>query len=295
MGVDHAWSAEAWGSDAATPIAYLAGKTERIVLGTGIMQISARVPMMVAMTAASLAALSNNRFVLGLGVSGPQVVEGLHGVAFDQPLSRLRETVAIVRKALSGEKIEHRGREFQLPRPGGQGKALRLDIKPQPDLPIYLATLGPRALEFTGEVANGWLGTSFTPDNAHAYLGHLKNRGRTGRAFLGRPGFTNPSYRRYWRKCRGPRRLAEAGNGVSTGCHGVGRDQLLQRRDSSSRSRRRCSSGAVIVAGRQTRSGGRPGARRDDSTFRTGRNSRNGPRACGRLPAGRHRRNYPTL
>ena len=183
LGADYAWSAEAWSGDAVTPLAYLAAKTQRIKLGTGIMQISARVPSMIAMTASCLAAMSDNRFILGLGVSGPQVVEGLQGVPFARPLSRMRETVAIVRKALAGEKLVFEGREFVLPRPGGEGKALRLDLPPNPDIPIYLATLGPRSLEVTGEIANGWLGTSFTPNAAEAHLGHLRkgaeNAGRT--------------------------------------------------------------------------------------------------------------------
>jgi len=174
LGVDYAWSAEAWSGDAVTPLAYLAAKTERIKLGTGIMQISARVPSMIAMTASCLAAMSNDRFVLGLGVSGPQVVEGLQGVPFARPLSRMRETVSIVRKALAGEKLIFEGREFVLPRPGGERKALRLDLPPNHNNPIYLATLGPRSLEATGEIANGWLGTSFTPNAAEAHLGHLR-------------------------------------------------------------------------------------------------------------------------
>lgn len=174
LGVDHVWAAEAWGGDAVTPIAYLAARTERIRLGTGIMQISARVPSMIAMTASCLSAVSNGRFILGLGVSGPQVVEGLQGVSFKRPLTRMRETVAIVRKALRGEKLEFQGREFVLPRPGGEGKALRLDLPPRPGVPIFLATLGPKALAATGEIADGWLGTSFSPDFAEAHLAHLR-------------------------------------------------------------------------------------------------------------------------
>ena len=174
LGVDYAWAAEAWGRDAVTPLAYLAACTKRIKLGTGIMQISARVPAMMAMTALNLARLSDNRFVLGLGVSGPQVVEGLHGVKFQPALSRLKETVTILRKAFAGEKLEHDGKLFQLPRPGGEGKALRIDQPANPDIQIFLATLGPKALAYTGGYADGWLGTSFTPDHPEAHFDHLR-------------------------------------------------------------------------------------------------------------------------
>ena len=173
LGVAYAWSAEAWGGDAVTSVAYLAAKTEKITLGTGIMQISARTPSMTAMTALTLDHLTNGRFILGLGVSGPQVVEGLHGVAYTAPLTRLKETVDIVRLGFRGEKLQYQGRYHVLPRPGGEGKALRLDYPPR-DIPIYLATLGPKSLEYTGAAADGWLGTSFSPDHAEAHLAHLR-------------------------------------------------------------------------------------------------------------------------
>ena len=170
MGVDYVWSAEAWGMDAVVPLAYLAAKTQHIKLGTGIMQISSRVPPMIAMTAQSLRTVSNNRFVLGLGVSGPQVVEGLHGASFAKPLSRLRECVDIIKLGLASERIAYEGNHYVLPRPGGEGKPIRLSQPPQADLPIYLATLGPKAMEMTGELANGWLGTSFMPEQADIFL-----------------------------------------------------------------------------------------------------------------------------
>lgn len=170
LGVDTVWSAEAWGHDAIAPLAYFAAHTSRIHLGTGIMQISARVPSMTAMTALTMAAISNDRFILGLGVSGPQVVEGLQGRPFRQPLTRMKETVTIVRQAFEGRKLEFDGTHHQLPLPGGEGKALRLAQPPNDKIPIYLATLGPKSLEYTGEVANGWLGTSFTTEHASAHL-----------------------------------------------------------------------------------------------------------------------------
>ena len=174
LGVDAAWSAEAWGQDAVAPLAYLAARTEKIALGTGIMQISARTPSMTAMTALTMAAISGDRFRLGLGASGPQVVEGLQGVPFRAPLSRMRETVEIVRLAFAGEKLVYQGKYHRLPLPDGEGKALRLSQPGNPNIPIYLATLGPRALEYTGAAADGWLGTSFTPEGADAHLEYLR-------------------------------------------------------------------------------------------------------------------------
>lgn len=173
LGVDAAWSAEAWGQDAIAPLAFVAARTSRLLLGTGIMQISARTPSMTAMTALTMAAVSNDRFLLGLGASGPQVVEGLQGRPFAQPLRRMRETIEILRLAFAGEKLAYQGRHHQLPLPGGEGKALRLSQPANPNIPIYLATLSPRGLELTGELADGWLGTSFTPEHAEAHLAHL--------------------------------------------------------------------------------------------------------------------------
>ena len=174
LGVDMVWSAEAWGMDAVASIGYLSAVTENIKLGTGIMQISARTPAATAMTAMSLAQISGDRFLLGLGVSGPQVVEGLHGAAFAKPLSRLREYIEIVRMAMNGERVVYEGDHYVLPRPGGEGKTLKSSIPPKPDMPIYLATLGPKSLELTGELADGWLGTSFIPEHADVFLDRIR-------------------------------------------------------------------------------------------------------------------------
>ena len=183
LGVDVAWSAEAWGYDAVAPLAYLGARTQRMKLGTGIMQISARTPSMTAMTALTMAAITQGRFLLGLGASGPQVVEGLQGKPFAQPLRRMRETIDIVRLAFAGEKLEYHGRHHQLPLPGGEGKALRLAQPGNAEIPVYLATLSPKALELTGELADGWLGTSFTPEHAAAHLEHLeRGAARAGRS-----------------------------------------------------------------------------------------------------------------
>ncbi len=143
LGVDCVWSAEAWGFDAVSPLAFLAARTSRIQLGTGIMQISARAPSMTAMTAITMEALSQGRFLLGLGASGPQVVEGLHGRPYAGPMTRMRETIEIVRQAFAGQRIAYDGKYHQLPLPGGQGKALKLATRPSNKIPIYLATLAP--------------------------------------------------------------------------------------------------------------------------------------------------------
>ena len=173
MGIDSVWSAEAWGMDAVVALGVLAGRTKQIRLGTGIMQISARTPASTAMTALSLDRVSNGRFKLGLGASGPQVVEGLHGAAFAKPLSRMREYIDVVRQGTRGERLQIEGEHFVLPRPGGEGKALKLSMPPR-EIPIYLATLGVKSLELTGEVADGWLGTSFIPEHADAHLAHIR-------------------------------------------------------------------------------------------------------------------------
>ena len=174
LGVDCLWSAEAWGHDAATPLAFMAARTSRIRLGTGIMQAGTRTPALLAMTAMSLNAMSGGRFMLGLGVSGPQVIEGWHGIRFDRPVQRMREIVEIVRRAVTGEHLAYKGKLYELPLPGGEGKALRSAARPQPDIPIYLATLSPRSLEMTGEIADGWLGTSFMPEHARVFFDHLE-------------------------------------------------------------------------------------------------------------------------
>ena len=182
LGVDTVWSAEAWGMDAVASLGYLAAVTDRIRLGSGIMQISARTPAATVATALSMAQISDGRFTLGLGVSGPQVVEGFHGEAFAKPLGRLREYVEIVRMGLAGQRLVYDGEHYVLPRPGGEGKALKSSIRPRPDLPIYLATLGPRSLELTGELADGWVGTSFIPEHADVFFDSI----RTGAERAGR-------------------------------------------------------------------------------------------------------------
>lgn len=179
LGYSVVWAAEAYGTDAATILAWVAAQTERIDVGSAVFQIPARTPAMTAMTAATLDMLSGGRFRLGLGVSGPQVSEGWHGVRFDHPLSRTREYVDIVQKALAREKVEYDGRHWTLPLPDGAGKALRMTAQPvQEHVPLYLAAIGPRNLELTGEVADGWLAIFFSPEHAALSLDRI----RTGRS-----------------------------------------------------------------------------------------------------------------
>jgi F420-dependent oxidoreductase-like protein len=172
LGADSVWVPEFWGYDALTPLAYLAAKTTQIRLATGIVQLGARTPAMVAMSALSLQALSNGRFVLGLGTSGPQVMEGWHGVAFDKPVTRTRETIEIVRAITNGEKLEYAGDVYTLPLPGGEGKSIRAAAPPT-NVPIYIASLGPANLKMTGELADGWIGNSFLPESADVFFGPI--------------------------------------------------------------------------------------------------------------------------
>ncbi|MFD6419820.1 LLM class F420-dependent oxidoreductase [Streptomyces sp. NPDC060194] len=158
LGYDVCWAAEAYGSDAPTILSWVAAQTERIDVGSAILQIPARQPAMTAMTAATLDSLSGGRFRLGLGVSGPQVSEGWYGVKFDKPLARTREYVEIVRKAMSRERLTYDGDHWTLPLPGGPGKPLKLTVHPEREhIPVYIAAIGPKNLEQTGEIADGAL------------------------------------------------------------------------------------------------------------------------------------------
>jgi F420-dependent oxidoreductase-like protein len=183
LGYAVVWAAEAYGSDAATVLAWVAAQTERIDVGSAILQIPARSPAMTAMTAATLDTLSGGRFRLGLGVSGPQVSEGWHGVRFDKPLARTREYVDIVRMALRREKVRYDGATYQLPLPDGPGKALTLTVHPvREQIPVYLAAVGPKNLELAGEIADGWLPVFFAPQFAEEPLKLI----RAGRAKVGK-------------------------------------------------------------------------------------------------------------
>ncbi|CCG04192.1 LLM class flavin-dependent oxidoreductase [Blastococcus saxobsidens] len=182
LGADSVWLAEAWGYDAFTPLAYLAARTSRIRLATGIAQLGARTPALLAMSSMSMQALSGGRFLLGLGTSGPQVMEGWHGVRFDAPLAMTRETIEILRTITAGERLVHDGAVYPLPLPDSAGRAIR-SMAPPVAVPVYLAAMGPKNLALTGELADGWLANAFMPETAAAFLEPLAaGAARAGRS-----------------------------------------------------------------------------------------------------------------
>jgi F420-dependent oxidoreductase-like protein len=187
IGYESVWAAEAYGSDTATVLAWLAAGTERIKLGSAIFQMPGRSPMMTAMTAATLDQLSGGRFLLGLGPSGPQVSEGWHGVRFARQLQRTREYVEVVRMALARERVEYHGETIELPLPDGPGKALKLMISPvQERIPVYLAAMGPKNVALTGEIADGWLPFLFSPEHVAEFRPLLEEGAqRSGRSLDG--------------------------------------------------------------------------------------------------------------
>jgi len=187
LGYDSVWAAEAYGSDTATVLAWLAGQTETINLGAAIFQMPARTPAMTAMTAATLDQLSGGRFKLGLGPSGPQVSEGWHGVRFAKQLQRTREYVEVVRMALRRERVDYQGETITLPLPDGPGKALKLTISPvQDQIPIYIAAIGPNNVRLVGEIADGWLPIFFSPENVGEFMPLLEEgAAKSGRSLDG--------------------------------------------------------------------------------------------------------------
>jgi F420-dependent oxidoreductase-like protein len=181
LGVESVWVPEFWAGDALTPLAYLAGRTSSIRLATGIVQLGARTPAMLAMSALSLQELSGGRFVLGIGSSGPQVMEGWHGVRYGRPLRRTRETIDIIRSITAGERLDYQGQTYRVPVPDSEGRPIRTRMPPT-HVPIYVASLGPANLRLTGELADGWIGTSFMPETADVFLDPI----RDGAAAAGR-------------------------------------------------------------------------------------------------------------
>ena len=184
LGYDSAWAAEAWGTDAVTVLSWLAATTTTLKVGSAIMQIPGRTPANTAMTAATLDLLSGGRFLLGLGTSGPQVVEGWHGEPWGKPVTKTREYVDIVRAALRRETLEHHGSQYEIPFRGdgatGLGKPLKLMLRPlRADIPIYLAAISPKAVELAFEIADGWIPIFFSPDRAREVFG-LNGRVREG-------------------------------------------------------------------------------------------------------------------
>src|SRR3954453_12714325 len=181
LGFDSVWSAEAYGSDAATVLAWIAGQTETIKLGSAIFQMPGRSPAMTAMTAVTIHQLSNGRMLLGIGSAGPQVAEGWHGQSFAKQLQRTREYVDVVRMALARQRVEYHGDSYELPIPNGPGKALKLMIPPvQEKIPIYIAAIGPKNTALTGEIADGWIPTFFSPEHMHKGKKLLEGGGGRG-------------------------------------------------------------------------------------------------------------------
>ncbi|HKI28196.1 MAG TPA: LLM class F420-dependent oxidoreductase [Actinomycetota bacterium] len=170
-GFDSVWTSETWGSDGAVLLAWIAAHTDRIGLGAGVLQMPARSPAAAAMAALTLDHLSDGRVRLGLGVSGPQVAEGWHGASFDAPIARTREYVDIVRGVLRREApVTSPGPNYPLPLPGGEGKALKPNVRPlRPDVPIYLAAMGPRNVALAAEIAQGWIPFLYSPEQPAAF------------------------------------------------------------------------------------------------------------------------------
>ncbi|HEY2059622.1 MAG TPA: LLM class F420-dependent oxidoreductase [Amycolatopsis sp.] len=176
LGYAVVWAAEAYGADAVTVLSWIAARTERIDVGSAVLQIPARSPAMTGMTAATLDTLSGGRFRLGLGVSGPQVSEGWHGVRFSDPLGRTREYVEIVRAVQSRRRVRFEGEHFRLPLPDGPGTVLGLSFRPErKQVPVYLAAIGPGNLALAGEVADGWLPVFFSPEHAGEQLAGIRS------------------------------------------------------------------------------------------------------------------------
>jgi F420-dependent oxidoreductase-like protein len=181
IGVESVWVPEFWAGDALTPLGYLASTTSIMRLGTGIVQLGARSPALLAMSALSMQALSRGRFVLGVGTSGPQVMEGWHGVRYGKPVKRTRETIEIIRMVTRGERLEYHGEVFELPLPAGEGRSIR-SLMPATHVPIYVASLGPANLRLTGELADGWIGNSFFPETAEVFFEPIREgASRAGR------------------------------------------------------------------------------------------------------------------
>jgi F420-dependent oxidoreductase-like protein len=187
LGYDSIWTAEAYGSDAATILAWIAGHTSRIKLGSDVFQIPGRTAAMTAMTAATIDQLSNGRMILGLGTSGPQVAEGWHGQRFGKQLQRTREYFDVVRLALSRERLIYKGETLELPLPDGPGKALKLTIGPKQErIPLYLAAIGPNNTRLAGEIADGWLPSFFSPEHIGLFQPLLEQgAARSGRSLDG--------------------------------------------------------------------------------------------------------------
>src|SRR5438128_4708808 len=284
LGAHSVSTPEAWGHDAVAPLAFLAARTSRILLGTAIMQAGTRTPALIAMTALSLASMSHGRFRLGLGVSGPQVIEGWHGIRFDRPVRRLSETIEIVRRATRGERLEYKGEVYQLPLPGGEGKALRVGATPRPDIPVYLATLSPQPRD------DGRGGRRLARHVLHARARSrvpgppgCRRQARRALARRARPARLGRR-RRALRRRRAARPAAQARAGVQSRRRGLAPAQLLQRRLPARGLRGRRRRGPAAGARRPARRGDGARARRAGAQDQPARHRGDGARTAGPLP-----------
>lgn len=224
LGVDSLWAPEVWGYDALTGLAFVAAKTSSIKLGTFVVQLGSRSPALLATSAMSLQVLSGNRFRLGIGVSGPQVMEGWHGVRFAKPIATTRETIEIVRTVSRGERLVHDGEVYQLPLPDGPGKPLRPMISPG-ELPIYVAAMGPANLRLTGAAADGWLGNTFMPETPEIFLDPIADGAREAGRSLADIDLVAPVALEFADDVEGEKALARkhsAGYAFTIGAMGIG-------------------------------------------------------------------------
>ena len=199
LGVDSLWVPEVWGYDALTGLAYLAAHTSTIRLGTFVVQLGSRSPALLATSALSLQELSGGRFVLGVGASGPRVMEGWHGVRFSKPVQTTRETIEILRTISRGERLVHDGEIYPLPLPNSRGGALMPLVRPN-HVPVYIAAMGPANLRLTGELADGWLGNAFMPEAADVFLAPI----RDGAAAAGRDAAQTRIWSHRWPSSSAP-------------------------------------------------------------------------------------------
>ena len=263
LGVDSVWIPEVWGYDALTGLAYLAAKTTTLRLGTFVVQLGSRSPAMLATSALSLQELSDGRFLLGIGTSGPRVMEGWHGVRFRKPVETTRETIEIVRIVSRGERLEHPGEIYPLPLPDSSGAALMPLVRPR-HVPIYVAAMGPRNLRLTGAMADGWLGNAFMPETAEVFLGPLREGAELAGRSLADVDLVAPVAVEFHdddASAAAAARKHADGYAFTIGAMGAG-GRLLQRRIHQTGLRRAGGCRRRTVAGREARRSPRGGAAR---------------------------------
>ena len=290
IGVDSLWIPEVWGYDALTGLAYLAAKTSSVRLGTFVVQLGSRSPALLATSALSLEELSAGRFILGIGTSGPRVMEGWHGVRFRKPVQTTRETIEIIRTVSRGDRLEHAGEVYPLPLPDSRGTALRPLVRPT-HVPVYVASMGPQNLRLTGEAADGWLGNAFIPEAAEVFLGPLREGAQRAGRTLDQLDLVAPvavEFHDDQASTDAAARRHADGYAFTIGAMGVGRAELLQRRFHPTGLRRRSRHGRRIMAGRQARRGPQRGTVGPGPADESAWHRRHYRRTGEPLPGGRH-------